>query len=87
MRELIRIFKTAKTQSCEITSTLYAAWNDLLLDGKEPGDEETIEQASSAKYWHANKENIPADKWPTALAWMRQKGIVPVGWGAHTGKS
>ena len=48
MRELIRIFKTAKTLSCEITSTLYAAWNDLLLDGKEPGDAEIIEQASSA---------------------------------------
>lgn len=87
MRELIRIFKTAKSSTCEIASTLYAAWNDFLLEGKNPSDAEIIEQASSAKYWHASKEDIPSDKWPTALAWMREKGIIPVGWGAHTGKS
>lgn len=86
IHEIIQRFATAKTLSCEIASTLYAAWNDLLIDGKYPTDEEIIREASDPKRWHESKANIEKIKWPTALEWMREKGLVPRGYGAHTTK-
>jgi type I restriction enzyme S subunit len=72
------------TQKCEIASTLYAAWNDLLIDGKNPTDAEIIHEASSAESWHESKEKIAAEKWRESLKWMRAKGLVAVGYGTHT---
>lgn len=84
IHEVIQLFATAKTLSCEIASTLYAAWNDLLIEGRQPTDEEIIREASDPKRWHESKASIAQIKWPTALKWMRQKGLVPRGYGAHT---
>ncbi|MEZ5325941.1 MAG: DNA methyltransferase [Verrucomicrobiales bacterium] len=83
MHQIIQLFRPLTTQQCEIVSTLYAAWNDLLLDGASPTDDEIIHQASTAE-WHENKEKIELGKWPAALKWMREKGIVPAGWGTRT---
>jgi hypothetical protein len=84
IHEIIKCFATAKTLSCEIASTLYAAWNDLLIEGRQPTDVEIIREASDPKRWHESKANIEEIKWPTALKWMREKGFVPRGYGAHT---
>jgi hypothetical protein len=82
--QVLNLLGDARTRTCEIASTLYAAWNDLLLEGKNPTDAEIIHEASSAERWHESKEKIDADKWPKALEWMRSKGLVPIGYGAHT---
>ena len=84
IHEIIKRFATAKTYKCEIVSTLYAAWNDLLIDGRHASDEEIIREASDPKRWHESKADIDKSKWPTALKWMREKGITPRGYGAHT---
>lgn len=84
VHEVIRLFASAKTSTCEIASTLYAAWNDLIIEGKQPTDKEIIREASDPKRWHESKANIAEMKWPTALKWMREKGLVPRGYGAHT---
>jgi hypothetical protein len=84
IHEVVSIFKTATTLQCEITSTLYAAWNDLLIEGRRPTDEDIIREASDPKRWHESKANIAEVKWPTALQWMRAKGLVPRGYGTHT---
>jgi len=86
MNFLIARLKTATTEQCEIVSTLYAAWNDFLIEGNSPTDPEIIDQASKAEHWHENKDLIAKDKWPKALAWMREQNIVPEGWGTHTQK-
>lgn len=82
--QILSLLRTASTRTCEIASTLYAAWNDLLLEGKAPSDDEIIHEASSAERWHESKEKIAPEKWPKALAWMRANALVPVGYGAHT---
>jgi type I restriction enzyme, S subunit len=82
--QVLNLLKDARTEKCEIASTLYAAWNDLLLEGKTPTDTEIIHEASSAESWHESKENIPPEKWRESLKWMRAKGLVPVGYGTHT---
>jgi hypothetical protein len=84
IHEIIKHFTKAKTLSCEIASTLYAAWNDLLIEGRHPTDEEIIREATDPKRWHESKAKIEESKWPTALKWMRENGLVPRGYGTHT---
>jgi type I restriction enzyme S subunit len=81
---VLQLLGEAKTQQCEIVSTLYAAWNDLLIEGRSPSDAEIIHEASDAERWHENKALISPDKWPKALQWMREKGLIPRGYGSHT---
>lgn len=81
---VLSLLGTATTQQCEIVSTLYAAWNDLLIEGRSPSDVEIIHEASAPDCWHESKANIAPDKWVTALQWMREKKLVPSGWGQHT---
>lgn len=84
VNEVLRLLGKADTQQCEIVSTLYAAWNDLLIETRQPSDAEIIHEASDPVRWHENKANIPSDKWPKALKWMRGNGLVPRGFGNHT---
>ncbi len=62
----------------------YAAWNDLLIDGGLPYDTAILHEASSAERWHKSKEQIAPERWSKALQWMKDKGLVPVGYGRHT---
>ncbi|MEM1353899.1 MAG: restriction endonuclease subunit S [Planctomycetota bacterium] len=84
IEEILTLLGQAKTQQCEIVSTLYAAWNDLLIEGKSPSDVEIIREASDPIRWHKNKAKIPSEKWSSAISWMREKDIVPQGFGIHT---
>lgn len=84
IQHVLNLFHKATTQQCEIVSTLYAAWNDLLIEGKHPSDADIIMEASSGEHWHKNKENISSEKWPKALQWMKDHALVPRGFGNHT---
>lgn len=86
IHQIISYLTNAKTNFCEVVSTLYAAWNDLLIEGREPTDKEIIREASDPKRWHESKAKIEGEKWVLALEWMRKKGLVPRGYGAHTAK-
>jgi len=80
--KLIRLFKTAKTIQCEIVATLYGAWNDFLIEGITPTDDEIVNEVLTN--WHEEKGRISRDRWLSALNWMREKDIVPVGYGFST---
>jgi type I restriction enzyme S subunit len=82
--EVLSLLGSFKTRECEIVSTLYAAWNDLLIDGGSTNDAAILHEASSAERWHKSKEEIPPERWKKALQWMKDKGLVPVGYGKHT---
>jgi type I restriction enzyme S subunit len=82
--EVLSLLGTFKTRECEIVSTLYAAWNDLLIDGGTAEDVSILYEASSAERWHKSKEQIAPERWKKALQWMKDKGLVPVGYGKHT---
>jgi len=79
---LIRLFKTARTIQCEIVATLYGAWNDFLIDGAQPSDEQIVGEVLTN--WHESKERIDRERWFATLGWMRQNGIVPTGYGVST---
>jgi len=82
--EVLSLLGNFKTRECEIVSTLYAAWNDLLIDGGSTDDASILHEASSAERWHKSKEQIAPERWTKALHWMKDKGLVPVGYGKHT---
>jgi type I restriction enzyme, S subunit len=66
-------------QQAEIVATVYAAWNNLLLDGRKPTDEEIVREARED--WHPDKLKIEREKFFKAIGWLRKEGVVPEGKG------
>nr|WP_295981182.1 restriction endonuclease subunit S [uncultured Agrobacterium sp.] len=81
VQSIIDILRPLNTERCEIVATLYAVWNDFLIDGKQPTEEEIV---ASVLQWHPKKQQIAKDRWLAALPWMRQKGLIPKGIGEKT---
>lgn len=76
---LIAMFKASRTIQCEIVATLYGAWNDFLLEGVQPTDDQIVNEVLTN--WHKKKERIGRGRWLKALQWMRSEKIIPVGYG------
>jgi hypothetical protein len=79
---LISLMRPLDTKASEIVATLYAAWNDFLLAGKTPTDDELISEVRHN--WHPEKLSIPPDQWIKGLAWMRKNQLIPRGIGKPT---
>lgn len=79
VENLLKLMLPMTMRQAEILATVYAAWNNLLLTGKEPDDEEIVTEAR--ENWHPSKLNIARDKFFMALSWMRKKAVVPSGRG------
>lgn len=82
--ELLALIGPMSTQQAEIVSTTFAAWNDLLLEGRTPSDAQIVDLILND--WTDSKRQITPDRWHAALGWMREKGLVPRGVGEHTKK-
>lgn len=81
---LLTLIGRMDTQQAEIVSTSFAAWNDLLIEGKNPSDDDIVDLILND--WDASKQRIAPERWHRALGWMRSKGIVPQKRGKHTKK-
>jgi type I restriction enzyme S subunit len=77
--KLLSLMTPMTTKQAEIFATVYAAWNNLLMDGEPITDERIVRAARED--WHSDKLNIPRDKFFTAIEWIRTKGICPEGKG------
>lgn len=82
IRKLVALLKRADTRQTEIVATLYAAWNDLLLAGQSVTDEAILHEV--LEKWHEEKRQIPEKRWRNAIAWMRQRDLIPTGFGQPT---
>jgi len=82
IQKLIDVMRKWDTERCEIVSTLYAAWNDLLIFGKPISNEAILSEV--LEHWHANKTKIPKRDWLIHLRWMRKYGYIPRGSGRAT---
>jgi hypothetical protein len=81
-QDIIDLLRPLTTQQCEIVATLYSVWNDFLIDGHTPTDEEIVTDV--LRNWTASKRQIAEERWRAALPWMRDKKLVPTGQGAKT---
>lgn len=79
IEQLLSLMVPMETKQAEIVATLYAAWNNLLLDGKRPTEEEIVLEAR--ENWHPDKLDIERKRFFAGIEWMRNKGLVPTGKG------
>lgn len=72
-----------KTSESERVATLYASWNDMIIDGnKNPSFEEIHNDVINN--WTPNKGNFKKETWKDTYDKMLESGIVPKGNGLHT---
>jgi hypothetical protein len=76
---LLSLLRPLDTKRIEVVATIYASWNDFLLAGKAPTDDELTHDVLNN--WHPAKQLIPVEVWTKTLAWMRRKGLIPRGTG------
>lgn len=84
-QEIGKLFKQLKdlsTRQIERIATLYAAWNDFLLDGITPSDDQIIQDVVTN--WTENKANFQYSTWQESLNQLKQYGLIPKGTGLHT---
>jgi type I restriction enzyme, S subunit len=67
------------TQQAEIVATVFAAWNNLLLENRMPTDDEIVIEAR--ENWHPAKLNISRERFVAAIQWLREKNVIPKGQG------
>jgi hypothetical protein len=60
-------------------ATVFAAWNNLLLDGRSTDDESIVREAR--ENWHPDKLEIDRGRFFAALEWMKRNNVVPKGEG------
>lgn len=79
---LFALFADKKTEDAEIVATLFAVWNDFLLSGVSPTDEQIIQEVR--EQWHPAKAKFTPEQLKHWLDWMRDNSIVPTGEGSKT---
>jgi len=78
--KLIADFAALTTKGAEAVATLYGVWNDALIEGASPTDEDII--SGFLNDWHPEKpRKFRRDELPEWLGWMRRHGVVPTGTG------
>ena len=83
LTQLIDRFKDYDTRQVEAITTLYAVWNDALIDGETPTDDRIIRGV--LEEWHPEKKDkFAATDLKSWLSWMRRNGVVPAGTGSRT---
>lgn len=69
------------TDEAELFATAYAAWDDLLLDGRPADDDAIIEEIYA---WHEKKRKFKCPEIKDRLKWMRHNAFVPAPQGLPT---
>jgi hypothetical protein len=82
LQKLIALLSDFDKDIVEAIATLYAVWNDTLLDGESPDDAAIIRGFLTE--WHRDKERFKDDELRHWLAWMRRNGLFPRGQGPRT---
>lgn len=82
INRIINIFKNYNTKQSEIIATLFAAWNDAIIDKKQFTDEDIVDDILNN--WHESKRKISKDVWLRAMDEMRKNNLVPKGYGKKT---
>lgn len=79
LTKLIDLLVPMDTQQAELIATVYAAWNNLLIDNQTINDETIVSEAW--ENWHEAKLNIPRERFFNTISWMKQNNLIPTGKG------
>jgi len=80
---VIELMRDWNTDRCEMTVTLYAAWNDFVLEGRSVTDESIVNEVMHS--WNDTKLRFGKAEWLSVLADMKKhKILIPTGFGKRT---
>lgn len=80
VKSLMNEFLKFDLERSEVIATIYAGWNNLLILGQQPTDEEIVFE--SRENWSKRKLLIERGNFFKALIWMRKHGYIPEGKGS-----
>ncbi|MDE0119855.1 MAG: restriction endonuclease subunit S [Bdellovibrionales bacterium] len=84
LNQFLSLAKKFTTEQSEIVDTIYAVWNDFLMEGKTPSDNEIVNEVKNN--WHKSKKRFSAEKLKKAIQWMKEQNLIPQGYGQKTKK-
>lgn len=83
IEQVIELMRDWDTDRCEMTVTLYAAWNDCILEGRPVSDEAIVDEVMHS--WNDTKLRFGKTEWLAVLAEMKKhKILIPTGFGKRT---
>ncbi|SFP89114.1 restriction endonuclease subunit S [Pseudomonas borbori] len=83
IERVIELMRDWDTDRCEKTVTLYAAWNDFILEGRPVTDEAIV--AEVMHRWNDTKLRFSKAEWLAVLAEMKKhEALIPTGFGNRT---
>lgn len=82
IERIIDVFRNYTTEQAEIIATLFAAWNDAIIDKKQFTDDDIVDDVLNN--WHESKRRFPRQVWLRAMNEVRKNHIIPKGYGKHT---
>ena len=82
IERIIDVFRNYTTEQAEIIATLFAAWNDAIIDKKQFTDDDIVDDVLNN--WHESKKRFPRQVWLRAMNEIRKNHIIPKGYGKHT---
>lgn len=83
VEQVIALMRDWDTDRCEMTVTLYAAWNDFILEGRPVTDESIVDEVMHR--WNDAKLRFSKAEWLEVLAEMKKRSLLtPSGFGKRT---
>lgn len=83
IEQVIELMQDWDTDHCEMTVTLYAAWNDFILEGRPVSDDAIVDEVMHS--WNDTKLRFGKTEWLAVLAEMKKhKILIPTGFGKRT---
>lgn len=84
IEQIIDLFIPMDMKQAEIFATVYAAWNNLLIEGKTPMDDEIVRAAREE--WHPSKNELARERFHKALRHLKSTDFIPRGRGRLVGE-
>lgn len=83
IEQVIELMRDWDTDRCEMTVTLYAAWNDFIIEGRPVTDEAIVGEVMHR--WNEAKLRFSRGKWLAVLSEMKMHDLLtPTGFGNRT---
>lgn len=83
IEQVIELMRDWDTDRCEMTVTLYAVWNDFIIEGRQVTDDDIVEEVMHR--WNEAKLRFSKREWLAVLTEMKKHGLLtPTGFGKRT---
>jgi type I restriction enzyme, S subunit len=83
LERVIDLLVPMDKEDAEVFATVHAAWNNLVIDDGDVTESAIV--SAAREDWHADKVGISKQKFRTAIALIRQHGLVPDGTAKYVG--